>query len=234
MNKDGTIDFGKLEKQLLVAVDEDARYRRENDAKFRAVAQNVASYEEFKDIVAASHLKPLDKKDTEGLHNRKQPWNPYAGKSSEKTASPKDNILSGDLNVPRNSHEFQKYWRKCQKDKVKKYQYLITIGGPTLAEIFQAEISMALLGEIVDIFNENWKADDFSKIYDILHGLATVKRFSLSLQFLSGREKKVLIELFQKLNEVIVERQRGDCVHVECLGTLEKSYGVTVEMRDQV
>ena len=67
MNKDGTIDFGKLEKQLLVAVDEDARYRRENDAKFRAVAQNVASYEEFKDIVAASHLKPLDKKDTEGI-----------------------------------------------------------------------------------------------------------------------------------------------------------------------
>lgn len=164
-----------------------------------------------------------------GLHNRKQPWNPYSAKPSEKTASPKDNIPSGDLNVPRNSHEFQKYWRKCQKDKVKKYQYLITIGGPTLAEIFQAEISMGLLGEIVDIFNENWKADDFSKIYNILHGLATVKRFSLSLQFLSGREKKVLIELFQKLNEVIVERQSGDCVHVDCLRTLEKSYGVTVE-----
>ena len=66
MNKDGTIDFSKLEKQLLVAVEEDARYQRENDAKFRAVAQKVGSYEEFKDIVAASHLKPLDKKDTEG------------------------------------------------------------------------------------------------------------------------------------------------------------------------
>lgn len=67
MNKDGTIDFNKLEKQLLVAVEEDAKYQRENDAKFRAVAQRVASYEEFKDIVAASHLKPLDKKDTEGM-----------------------------------------------------------------------------------------------------------------------------------------------------------------------
>jgi hypothetical protein len=67
MNKDGTIDFSKLEKQLLVAVEEDARYQRENDAKFRAVAQKVGSYEEFKDIVAASHLKPLDKKDTEGI-----------------------------------------------------------------------------------------------------------------------------------------------------------------------
>lgn len=67
MNKDGTIDFSKLEKQLLVAVEEDNRYQRENDAKFRAIAQKVGSYEEFKDIVAASHLKPLDKKDTEGM-----------------------------------------------------------------------------------------------------------------------------------------------------------------------
>ena len=67
MNKDDTIDFNKLERQLLVAVEEDARYQRENDAKFRAVAQKVGSYEEFKDIVAASHLKPLDKKDTEGI-----------------------------------------------------------------------------------------------------------------------------------------------------------------------
>ena len=66
MNKDGTINFEKLEKQLLVAVEEDAKYKRENDAKFRAVAQRVGSYEEFKDIVAASHLKPLEKKDKEG------------------------------------------------------------------------------------------------------------------------------------------------------------------------
>ena len=70
MNKDGTIDFSKLEKQLFVAVEEDARYQRENDAKFRAVAQKVGSYEEFKDIVAASHLKPLEKKDTEGILDR--------------------------------------------------------------------------------------------------------------------------------------------------------------------
>ena len=67
MNKDGTIDFSKLEKQLFVAVEEDAKYQRENDAKFRAVAQKVGSYEEFKDIVAASHLRPLEKKDTEGM-----------------------------------------------------------------------------------------------------------------------------------------------------------------------
>ena len=63
---DDKIDFSKLEKELAAAVEADAKYQRENDAKFRAVEQRVGSYEEFRDIVAASHLKPLDKKDLTG------------------------------------------------------------------------------------------------------------------------------------------------------------------------
>ncbi len=43
-----TIDFSKLERELDAAVESDARYWRENDAKFRAVNQKVASYEEFR------------------------------------------------------------------------------------------------------------------------------------------------------------------------------------------
>ena len=43
-----TIDFGKLEDEVHAAVDADERYWRENDAKFRAVEQKVASYDEFK------------------------------------------------------------------------------------------------------------------------------------------------------------------------------------------
>ena len=42
------IDFNALEEQLHAAVDADARYWRENDAKFRAINQKVGSYEEFK------------------------------------------------------------------------------------------------------------------------------------------------------------------------------------------
>ena len=45
---DDAVDFDKLEKQLEEAVELEARYWRENDAKFRAVAQKVATYEEFK------------------------------------------------------------------------------------------------------------------------------------------------------------------------------------------
>ena len=42
------IDFGKLEAEVYDAVEADAKYQRENDAKFRAVHQKVATYEEFK------------------------------------------------------------------------------------------------------------------------------------------------------------------------------------------
>ena len=167
-----------------------------------------------------------------GLHNRKQPWNPYASKSNGNPVPPKRSVTSEDLNIPKNSHEFEKFWRKCQKDKAKKYQYLITIGSLTLAKVFKAEISMGLLGEIIDVLNENWKVEDFSKIYSIVHCLTTVKRFSLSLQFLSHQEKQLLSELFQKLQMGFVEQNgivNNDCVDEDCLRTLEKCYGVIVE-----
>ena len=64
-NNEG-INFRRLENELASALEADARYERENSAKFRAVEQRVGSYEEFRDIVAASHLKPLDRKDIAG------------------------------------------------------------------------------------------------------------------------------------------------------------------------
>ena len=46
--KKDEIDFDKLEKELSNALELDARYWRENDAKFRAIHQKVATYEEFR------------------------------------------------------------------------------------------------------------------------------------------------------------------------------------------
>jgi hypothetical protein len=46
---DDRLDFVKLQKELDTAVEQDARYWRENDAKIRAVSeQKVATYDEFK------------------------------------------------------------------------------------------------------------------------------------------------------------------------------------------
>lgn len=42
------IDFSRLRREFAQAKEKDERYWRENDAKFRAVNQRVASYEEFR------------------------------------------------------------------------------------------------------------------------------------------------------------------------------------------
>ena len=51
------INFLALEKELECAVEADKKYRRENDAKFRALHQKVATYEEFR--YAIEYLKEL-------------------------------------------------------------------------------------------------------------------------------------------------------------------------------
>lgn len=48
MEKCELIDFSALEKELNRAVEADKKYHRENDAKFRAIHQKVATYEEFR------------------------------------------------------------------------------------------------------------------------------------------------------------------------------------------
>lgn len=42
------INFVELENELQSAIDADARYWKENDAKFRAVNQKVQTYDEFR------------------------------------------------------------------------------------------------------------------------------------------------------------------------------------------
>ncbi|XP_061555617.1 coiled-coil domain-containing protein 103 isoform X2 [Phycodurus eques] len=82
------IDFSALEKDLRAGVESERKYRRENDAKLRAVRQGVASYQQFRDLVLTSHLTPLDKNDK---NTRKRgPWNPVVapGNHSGNTPEP--------------------------------------------------------------------------------------------------------------------------------------------------
>ncbi|XP_072321386.1 dynein axonemal assembly factor 19 [Eucyclogobius newberryi] len=83
----GLIDFRALEKELRGSVQSEQKYHRENEAKLRAVDQRVGSYDQFRSLVLASHLKPLERQDLQGAP-RKQPWNPVtAGNGTRHVAS---------------------------------------------------------------------------------------------------------------------------------------------------
>ncbi|XP_021567269.1 coiled-coil domain-containing protein 103 isoform X3 [Carlito syrichta] len=88
MERNDVIDFKVLEKELQAALAADEKYKRENAAKLRAVEQRVASYEEFRGIILASHLKPLERKDKAG-GKRSVPWNCHTtqGRTSQDVAT---------------------------------------------------------------------------------------------------------------------------------------------------
>ncbi|XP_061410655.1 coiled-coil domain-containing protein 103 isoform X2 [Lethenteron reissneri] len=82
---DEKLDWASLERELQAAVAADAKYQRENEAKLRAITQRVGSYEEFRDIVLASHLRPLETCDKVRLGGdvHAQRWNAFATTKEE-------------------------------------------------------------------------------------------------------------------------------------------------------
>ncbi|KAM5135460.1 dynein axonemal assembly factor 19 [Mantella aurantiaca] len=200
------LDFRELERELANAVAADEKYRRENDAKFRAIHQKVASYEEFRDIVLASNLKPLERKDKIG-GDRKQPWNPTAtasGSSREAVCT----VLQEPSSEPRNAFEFTREWRRI--DKNKRYDFLLEIGAGKLSHIFHAEVCSALLGEMLQVLEENVRSIQWQEVTGILNSLAQAPRFDLNLIFLSKAEHRSCRELFGKLQLLAKEEKEAE------------------------
>lgn len=81
----------------------------------------------LRDIVKASHLSPLDRKDIVGA-TRKQPWNPVAAHSTSTGSGPggqrggdrareEDGSLT-QQKPPQNAQEFTLEWRKLKQGSV--------------------------------------------------------------------------------------------------------------------
>lgn len=70
-------DILQVEAYCFDKVKEDDLYHLQNDAKLRAVL-STTSYDEFKNIVDAAHLRPLDKFDKQNPRTRSRLWNTMA------------------------------------------------------------------------------------------------------------------------------------------------------------
>lgn len=67
-------ELNSLQGNCLQKVQQDELYKVRNDAKLRAVT-SVSSYDEFKNVVDAAHLKPLDKMDKQNAKTKNRLWN---------------------------------------------------------------------------------------------------------------------------------------------------------------
>lgn len=203
MEKRDIIDFSALQKELTHALRADEKYHRENDAKFRAIHQKVASYEEFRDIVLASHLKPLEKKDKNTLRN--QPWNPISSVNPllKHTSTDTLPVTQSALceSQPRSESEFSRDWRRFKGSSVEKYAFLLRLGGETLRQVFHTEVGFGLLGEFLTVLCEHFQPGDEAAVMGVLQGLSLTGRFSLSVSLLSEQERRECECLFHKLLE---------------------------------
>lgn len=132
----------------------DERYWRENDAKFRAVSQNV-TFEQFEDIVKASHLKPLDKKDRSPSGKAKSSiWNSISltsKKCNQDSVNPSDLCRApGRRSYVKNIDEFHSIWRDLEIEE--RINFVSELGEEVIARIFQSEIPPELLGEMLHTF----------------------------------------------------------------------------------
>ncbi|EMP41427.1 hypothetical protein UY3_01346 [Chelonia mydas] len=219
MEETGAIDFCALERELQAAIAADEKYQRENDAKFRAVHQKVASYEEFRDIVLASHLKPLEKKDKMGK-KKNLLWNSYATQANDKQDREMELAqvrrktplvfvytrkliqIKGWDGLPETSADFYRYWRRCLKSGQERYQFLFQLGGKDLGRIFQADVGFGLLGEFLVVLAEHACREDREAVLQILQSLSGTKRFGLNVALLSQVEKDSCRDLFGKLQRM--------------------------------
>ncbi|XP_057571097.1 coiled-coil domain-containing protein 103 [Hippopotamus amphibius kiboko] len=198
MKRNDVIDFKALEKELQAALTADEKYKRENAAKLRAVEQRVASYEEFRGIVLASHLKPLERKDKIG-GKRTVPWNCHTiqGRPSQDEAteiSPEEMLLQ-----PKTSAEFYRDWRRYLQSGPERYEALLQLGGPKLGRLFQIDVGFGLLGEMLVALADHVRPADRWVVLGILRSLASTGRFTLNLSLMSPAERQSCRALFQKL-----------------------------------
>ncbi|XP_067088859.1 coiled-coil domain-containing protein 103 [Osmerus mordax] len=220
------VNFSALERELQGALEADRKYQRENDAKFRALHQKVGSYEEFRDIVQASHLRPLDKKDKAG-GPRKQPWNSLASSFSSSSSSTSFSSSSTDTprqqhdlptmssecalpqTLPRTTSELSRCWRQLAGACRGRYRLLLALGGPALRDIFRAEVGFGLLGEFLVVLCEGLQPGDEGRVTEVLEGLTQTPRFSLNLALLSPSERG-RCETLLPLLVTAAQRGRGE------------------------
>lgn len=70
-------DILLVEKFCYAKIKAEELYYLQNDAKLRAVT-STKTYEEFKEIVDAAHLRPLDKFDKQNAKTKSRLWNSMA------------------------------------------------------------------------------------------------------------------------------------------------------------
>jgi len=248
------INKEQIENQVKKEILAEQKYWQQNSAKLRAVEQRVPTYEDFRQMVLASHLRPLDKGESfrDNL-NKNNIWNSLANTNSsdpsyEKLLKETNAELEKQKEIlinikPKSSLDFVKTWNIIENkhDEETKWQFLEELGADLIKHIFKAEINGDMLGKFIVLFerklNELIENEDkldipamkknLDLIFDLLSCFIQCKRFSLNLMFLKDSEInafKRIINFFENKSNIQQNKLIFYEVNEECITNLKSSY----------
>eukprot|EP00753_Platysulcus_tardus_P018773 PLAT7016.17.p2 GENE.PLAT7016.17~~PLAT7016.17.p2 ORF type:complete len:263 (-),score=122.52 PLAT7016.17:793-1581(-) len=222
------VDLSALSAELAAAEASESKRKAENDAKFRAVAQN-ASYDEFRNIVACAEMKPISREDIAHRPGRTVALR-YHGKSAKKprrrrrgrtSKADSDAAAAAALSSrlpskpPRTSFEFEKLWGRSSDDAAGKFAYLQLCGADSLAAMFRTELDAALLASFITVFAALPEEQD-AAILSLLLPLSTVGRLELTLSLMSADDLTALAALLRRLRTAAEAEGRSDELAEAC------------------
>lgn len=211
------IDIKKLQNQLKSEILTENKYMTENNAKLRAVEQRISTYEDFRQIVLASHLKPLEKYEChrDQMKSSNKIWNSIANSNSDSfEISTIEVINSKDfINTdPKTNVEFLKIWKEldnyCFSERCK-WNFLKNLGTEKIRHLFRFEINGDLLGTFLSLFREKiqsnneyeQKKNDIDFIFELLKIFPKSNRFGLSVMFLTKDQIEDCKQVFDYLDK---------------------------------
>ncbi|XP_076239509.1 dynein axonemal assembly factor 19 [Calliopsis andreniformis] len=226
------INYKNLEWELQGALRADNLYQLQNDAKLRAIEQNVPTYEDFRQMVNAAHLKPF--KCNNSTYKIKGLWNPVINNNHPNTTMELIQLKRIQPDKNKNSYiledklantceEFIHVWKTIEEDE-RKFKYLRELRHILQEKIFRTEIPSMLFAELINICSKAVvNADNIMDILEILSILSKCNRFHLTIRFMCENEREMCTRLFHDLDARIGQDnvQLGDAIKL-----LRSSYRV--------
>nr|CAH8826331.1 unnamed protein product [Trichobilharzia regenti] len=224
------INMHNLEREMNSAVVKESRYWIENDAKIRAVQQGVPTYDDFKELVAGCHLKPLERSELINSSSKKSSWNYSATLVNNSTTSfePKSNssINTKTCTTPQ---EFLSHWRQIKSSPVltddnDRHSYLFELlfnqKDELMESLFHTGLGVSFLPDVLTILDHALiQADNVSssspptsddnnsyhiicQVFRILRNFQKSKQFPVAVDCLLDNEIKVAHQLLYRLKRI--------------------------------
>ncbi|CAB3996685.1 RNA polymerase II-associated 3-like [Paramuricea clavata] len=128
------------------------------------------------------------------------------GTSSLTTTVPSNSCHNGEATIweltpPLSSIQFQTTWKRLEKNPELLYSYMKIIPPDHLPKVLGESVESSFLMKIFSILSDFYVRDCRS-VFNELKNISQVKRFSMTLMFLSTKEKSVINDLFDYMEKL--------------------------------